>query len=164
MPDAIRFHQADVADLYRLTLDPARDPAFTAALVGLIGAPLPTADRPSGTNPVLIWQGPHDYLVSGLDDRLEAVSNAIAGRPVLFGHAGAGMAGFDVSGRALSRYLDRPGEGRRSRVMRLADLRVTAFWPGSDGTDVRLHVERSHAAYFRQWLIERWQAIDLSGK
>jgi hypothetical protein len=159
MPDPVRFRVSEPRDLHRLTFDPMRNPALTEAIVDPIGAPLPEPHRPSGTAPMLIWQGPHDLLIAGLGTRGPALREAIAGRAALLGNAGAGLLIFDLSGDLTERIgHDRPGSGTASRVMRLAGLRVTALWPGDADDRVSILVDRSHGAYLTAWLAERWRA------
>lgn len=160
MAEDIRFRHADPVALYRLTFDSVRDPALTAAVIDRLGAPLPQPRQPSGRRPLLIWQGPHDMLVDGLETSTAALHQTIAGHPALLGDAGAGLAIFDLWGDDLDHRLshDRPDAGLCSRVMKLAGLRVTAVWLGEAQIRVRLYVDRSHASYMSAWLTSRWNA------
>jgi hypothetical protein len=164
MPDPMRFRVAQPRDLHRLTFDPARDPALTASIVALLGSSLPAPHRPSGTNPMLLWQGPHDILIAGLGAREAALREVIAGRSALLGNAGDGLLVFNLSGGLFERIgHDRPGPGPASRVMRLAGLRVTMLWPGDDPDRASIHVDRSHGAYLADWLVDRWRAQSQEG-
>lgn len=162
MSDVIRFRMGDPGELHRLTFAPDRDPDFTRRLTDLLGAPLPTAGEPTRAGLLLIWQGPDDYLIAGLGDRRAALETAVAGRSALLGDAAAGLTAFDLAGGDLDARIghERPHPGLASRVMRLAALRVTALWQDGDPSTMRLLVDRSYAAYVRQWLIERWRAVD----
>lgn len=166
MSDIIRFRMGEPGELHRLTFDPDRDPAFTQHLTDLLGAPLPTADRPTRAGLLIIWQGPNDYLIAGLGDRRAALEAAIFGRPALLGDAAAGIMAFDLTGSELRTRLgqDRPAPGLASRVTRLAALRMTVLWHDAELSAVRLFVDRSYAEYVRQWLVERWCAVDQTGE
>lgn len=163
-PPPLKLCIADIGALHRLTFAPDRDPALTAELVQILGWPLPSPQQPSGSgSTMLIWQGPHDFLIAGAIDGT-AITTAIIGRAALFGDAARGLVAFDLVGDALDERLghDRPAPGLCSRVMRLAALRVTAIWSGASTPDVRLLVDRSHADYLRHWLCERWHAVEFA--
>lgn len=164
--EAIRFRIDPAPALAQLTLDPERDGALTQAIAAVLEAPLPAPTAPVATNAgggdtLLIWQGPHDFLIETPGALLPALERAVAGKTALLGDAGAGLVAFTLSGSGVAARLghDRPGPGLCSRVMRFAALRVTAVW--RDET-VRLYVDRSHAAYIRQWLLDRWDAVEMA--
>lgn len=163
--EAIRFHLDTTPALARLTFDPDRDSALTRAIAAVLEAPLPAPTAPVATQAgdgasLLIWQGPHDFLIETPGALLPALEQVVAGKSALVGDAGAGLVAFALSGSGVAARLDhdRPGPGLCSRVMRFAALRVTAVW--RDET-VRLYVDRSHAAYVRQWLLDRWDAVEM---
>ncbi|RQW44849.1 hypothetical protein [Novosphingobium sp. LASN5T] len=161
--EAVHFHVDSMPALARLTFDPDRDSALTRAITAVLEAPLPAPTVPVATQAggaLLIWQGPHDFLIETPGALLPALEQAVAGKSALVGDAGAGLVSFTLSGSGVAARLDhdRPGPGLCSRVMRFAALRVTAVW--RDDT-VRLHVDRSHAAYVRQWLLDRWDAVEM---
>lgn len=164
--EAIRFHLDTTPALARLTFDPERDGALTQAIAAVLEAPLPAPTAPVAAQAgdgasLLIWQGPHDILIETPGALLPALEQVVAGKSALVGDAGAGLVSFTLSGSGVAARLDhdRPGPDLCSRVMRFAALRVTAVW--RDET-VRLHVDRSHAAYVQQWLLDRWDAVELT--
>ncbi|WP_371432673.1 hypothetical protein [Novosphingobium sp.] len=161
--EAVHFRVDSTPALARLTFDPDRDSALTRAITAVLEAPLPAPTVPVATQAggaLLIWQGPHDFLIETPGALLPALEQAVAGKSALVGDAGAGLVSFTLSGSGVAARLDhdRPGSGLCSRVMRFAALRVTAVW--RDET-VRLYVDRSHAAYVRQWLLDRWDAVEM---
>lgn len=164
--EVVHFRIDTAPALGRLTFDPERDGALTQAITALLEAPLPAPTVPVATQTgggasLLIWQGPDDFLVEAPGALLPALARLVAGKSALVGDAGAGLVAFALSGPGVAARLghDRPSPGLCSRVMRFAALRVTAVW--RDET-VRLYVDRSHAAYVRQWLLDRWDAAELT--
>ncbi|KAJ8134249.1 hypothetical protein OY671_012538, partial [Metschnikowia pulcherrima] len=142
---------------------PDRDSASTRAITAVSEAPLPAPTVPVATQAggaSSIWQGPHDFSIETPGALSPASEQAVAGKSASVGDAGAGSVSFTLSGSGVAARLDhdRPGSGSCSRVMRFAASRVTAVW--RDDT-VRLHVDRSHAAYVRQWSSDRWDAVEM---
>lgn len=163
--EAVHFRVDSTPALARLTFAPERDGALTQAIAAVLEAPLPAPTAPVATQAgdgasLLIWQGPHDFLIEAPGSLLPALERVVTGKSALVGDAGAGLVALTLSGPGVAARLghDRPGPGLCSRVMRFAALRVTAVW--RDET-VRLYVDRSHAAYVRQWLLDRWDAVEM---
>lgn len=155
------LHVSEPGPLQRLTLDRDRNPALVAELVTLLGLSFPSPHRPSGVDPMMIWQGPNDFLILGAIDTV-ALRQATNGSAALVGDAAYGLVAFELVGDALGQRLghDRPSAGLCSRVMRFAGLRVTAIWFDRDTPAVRLLVDRSYADYLRHWLHDRWEISD----
>lgn len=146
--------------MLRLTVDLGRRPELAPRIEAALGLPLPHAGEPSGTDPVLIWQGPGDLLIVGGDALLAKARRALeaiaAEAPMLLGDGAAGLAAFDLGGAAIAPRIAEWMHGSRaprsSAVRKLAGLRVTLLAEARPEPRIRAFVDRSYADYFRQWL------------
>lgn len=144
----LTLREIDDLRLFALTADFARHPELVVTVEAALGAPLPKAGAPSGSDVLAIWQTPSDILFVGQTDsaRMTGLRDALSGAVVLFDDVTHGLAVLELSGpEALALCPPPKGEGVRSRVGRFADLRVTQLFP-DDGT-VRLIVEAPEADY-----------------
>jgi hypothetical protein len=162
---ALRVSEHVGLAVFALTVDVGRHPKVRALLEAALGARLPTAEVPSGGDPMLIWQGPNDCLIVGEPAAVRAAATAaetaLDGCASLVCDVSDGLVVIDLSGPAAIAVCPPPWPGRpdgpRSAVGRLADLRVTRLH--LDDGHIRLFAERPDADYLWAWLEMRLQTL-----
>jgi heterotetrameric sarcosine oxidase gamma subunit len=82
----------------RLTVDLDRHPDMRQPLEKVLGVPLATPNRTSGTDPFILWEGPHDWLILCSNTNAEALQDTLmkvaVNKPALVTFAGDGLAAF----------------------------------------------------------------------
>ena len=130
----------------RLTADIARHPGLRETLAALLVAPLPAVGCSSGPDPLILWQGPKDWLIlckdaAALAKRLDGCRTVIA--------TPAALAEFNLSaGQLATGTAVRPSNGDVT-VTRFAQLRVTVL---AENDRYRLFVEAHVARHISLWL------------
>lgn len=146
----------------RLTVELDRHPILRTPLEKALGAPLATPNQSSGSDPLILWQGPQDWLIlcdkadaSGLQ---AALTKAAGEKPVLITAAGDGLAAFTMTGPdAATRLssgtsLDLSPEAfpvGASAITRFAQLRATLYHQADRYT---LIVDRQYSRHIELWL------------
>jgi sarcosine oxidase subunit gamma len=164
-PERIRLAEAPF--LTQLTLRVAPESAATRAMVGVIGAPLPTAPNTtciSGDIEVL-WMGPDEWLVvapAGADGLLEALEQAVgAGHATVvdvsdqrtaIDVAGADARELLLKGCALDLHPRSVGVGRCAQTL-LARAHVVLV-QRTEEPAYRVFVRASFAEYLAEWLLD----------
>lgn len=84
----------------RLTVDLARNPELRKPLEAAIGSALPGPGRLSGTDPIIAWEGPQDWLLLcrsvAINDLKSSLLTVADNEPVLVTTAGDGLVAFQV--------------------------------------------------------------------
>ena len=146
--------------VWRLNFDRTDDVELTRAVERALGAPLPGPFAPSGRDPVILWQGPHAFIVlchqaspPSLKDRFKTACGRFERAP--------GLGVLSVSGPSVRLHsdADRPVSGPTARVMRLAGIRVTLWWPDDAEDHVRIVVGTTFMPYLGEWLSKSWLSV-----
>jgi sarcosine oxidase, subunit gamma len=146
----------------RLTVDLDRHSELRLPIEKTLGVSLAAPDRVSGADPLILWQGLHDWLIlCGNSDALalqDALTKELADKPALITLAGDGLAAFPVtgpdaamrlsSGTGLDLSLEAFPAGACA-VTRFAQLRATLYRQVDRYT---LIVDRQYARHVELWL------------
>jgi heterotetrameric sarcosine oxidase gamma subunit len=145
-----------------LTVDLDRHSDLRDPIESVLGVPLAAPNRLSGVDPLILWQGQHDWLI--LCDRADAdalqenLVKAVEDKPVLITHAGDGLAAFTFTGPDAATQLcsgtslDLSPETfpvGASAITRFAQLRTIIFRQTDRYT---LIVERQYTRHVELWL------------
>lgn len=162
MADVLSAPVARTPLALRLTVDLERHPDLRGSIEAVLGLPLVAPNKLSGSDPLILWQGPQDWLIlcdkadaSGLQ---AALTKAAGDKPVLITAAGDGLAAFTLtgtdamarlsSGTALDLSADAFPVGA-SAITRFAQLRATLYRQADCYT---LIVDRQYARHVELWL------------
>jgi heterotetrameric sarcosine oxidase gamma subunit len=145
-----------------LTVDLDRHSALRGPIESVLGVPLAAPNRLSGVDPLILWQGQHDWLIlcdnTDADALQENLVKAVEDKPVLINHAGDGLAAFAftdpdaatqlASGTSLDLSPETFPVGA-SAITRFAQLR-TIIYRRTD--HYVLLVERQYTRHVELWL------------
>ena len=145
-----------------LTVDLDRHSDLREPIETALGIPLAAPNRLSGADPLILWQGPHDWLIlcGNTDGNAlqEKLAKAVIDKPVLITNAGHGLAAFKLNGPDAATRLS-SGTGLdlgletfpvgASAITRFAQLRATIF---READLYILIVDRQYARHAQLWL------------
>jgi heterotetrameric sarcosine oxidase gamma subunit len=145
-----------------LTVDLDRHSRLREPIESVLGVPLAAPNRLSGVDPLILWQGHHDWLILcdkvDSDALLENLAKAVDDKPVLITNAGDGLAAFAFTDPDAATQLS-SGTGLdltpetflvgASAIARFAQLR-SIIYRKTDG--YTLIVERQYARHVELWL------------
>jgi heterotetrameric sarcosine oxidase gamma subunit len=145
-----------------LTVDLDRYSALREPIESVLGVPLAAPNRLSGLDPLILWQGQHDWLIlcnkTDAGALQENLAKAVEDKPVLITHAGDGLAAFAFtdpnaatqlsSGTSLDLRPETFPVGA-SVITRFAQLRTIIYRQADRYT---LIVERQYTRHVELWL------------
>jgi heterotetrameric sarcosine oxidase gamma subunit len=145
-----------------LSVDLDRHSDLREPIESVLCVPLAAANRLSGVDPLILWQGQHDWLI--LCDKADAnalqenLAKAVEDKPVLITQAGDGLAAFTFTDPDAATQLS-SGTGLdlcpktfpvgASAITRFAQLRAIIYRQTDRYT---LIVERQYTRHVELWL------------
>jgi heterotetrameric sarcosine oxidase gamma subunit len=145
-----------------LSVDLDRHSALREPIESVLGVPLAAPNRLRGVDPLILWQGQHDWLIlcnkTDADALQENLAKAVEDKPVLITHAGDGLAAFAFTGPdaatqlASGTSLDLSPETfpvGASAITRFAQLRTIIYRRADHYV---LLVERQYTRHVELWL------------
>ena len=160
--DVLSAPVAQIPLALRLTVDLERHPDLRGSIEAVLGLPLAAPNKLSGSDTLILWQGPQDWLILCNSIDVKALqgdlAKAVAGKPVLITAAGDGLAAFVFSGLDAATRLS-SGTGLNlsadafpvgaSAITRFAQLRATLYRQADCYT---LIVDLQYARHVEIWL------------